>query len=300
MGRSQRINLPGYAFHITTRTQGHLHWFTEPLRTSIVPIVKKGIASSGSRLISFAIMTNHLHIVVVQGSNSLGWMMQPILRRIALLVQRTTGCAGHVFERRYRAHVLDARHAMNAVLYVHRNPLTAGLIGEADNYEWSSHSAYLGRASTEHLCIEEGLQMFGSSGEESLEELRAVYLAKFNRLHYDAAAQSIAGDDRCFAMLPRLSGSVADVPHVLPSSRSLIDLRDAAEQLIKSLLPGCNMEILRSRYGGPLIVDARRQLIAALIQRGYRGVDIARYLRIAPSRVSAVRSSMRWAGYECE
>jgi len=61
-----------------------------------------------------------------------------------------------------------------------------------------------------------------------------------------------------------------------------------------SIDPAANVELVRSRYGGPEIVAVRTQLIAALTQRGYAGVAVARYLRISEATVSRIRSAMRW------
>lgn len=119
MGRQLRPQLPGVPFHVTARVQGRAAWFTgveRPLENRILAAPRR----SDATLLAYAVMPNHLHLVVVQGSQPLSQLMQPLLTRIALLVQRRTGREGHIFERRFRASpCLDPDYLRNAIAYVH-------------------------------------------------------------------------------------------------------------------------------------------------------------------------------------
>src|SRR5207253_9949941 len=136
---------PGSAFHIVSRTQGHARWFTDDIKDDIADLLLTGSISAGGRPAAFAVMDNHFHLLLFQGSASLGWTMQPILRRIALLDQRRHGVEGHVFERRFRSKLCQDRdHLPTAIIYIHRNPVNAGLCRQATDYRWSSANCYEG------------------------------------------------------------------------------------------------------------------------------------------------------------
>ena len=147
MPRRRRSYLPGAVFHLTARTQGRVPWFTEPLRPRVVEIIASALGPTDVRLYAYAIMPNHLHLVVCQGQWGLGRVMQPLLARVARLVHGSHGTAGHVFEGRFRdTPCLEPNHVRNAIVYTHLNPVRAGLAATVGDYGWTSHALYMGQA----------------------------------------------------------------------------------------------------------------------------------------------------------
>lgn len=295
MGRALRHHYPGSAFHIVARTQGHVPRFTDPIKGNIAELLLRGIASVGSRPIAFAVMDNHFHLVLLQGRAHLGETMQPIMRRIALIVQRTHGCEGHIFERRYRSKVCaDSEHLPNAILYVHRNPVEAGMCRTAVDYRWSSAQAFNGTCPPGLICVEDGLRAFDCTGSSSVEALRDIYKERLITTRHAEMDAYWTWFSR--TVRRRRTGGTSYVPHSPHVKRAaLADLRDVALRILRTIDDQVPVELVRSRYGGIRISSIRRQLIAALLQRGYHGVDIARYLGISEATVSKVKSAMRWA-----
>lgn len=294
MGRALRHHYPGSAFHIVARIQGHRPRFTNAIKDDIADLLLRGTASVGSRPIAFAVMDNHFHLILLQGPVHLGETMQPIMRRIALMVQKRHDCEGHVFERRYRSKVCaDSEHLPNAILYVHRNPVKAGMCRTASEYRWSSARVFDGGSPPGLICVEEGLRAFDPLGSSPLESLREIYkerLATVRDPELDAYWTWFTRVVR-----RRRTGGKAHVPsspHVMRAT--LADLRDVALRVLRTIDEQVPVELVRSRYGGSKIAAIRTQLMAALLQRGYPGVDIARYLRISEATVSKVKSAMRW------
>src|SRR5688500_16361304 len=127
MARARRPYLPGAFFHLTTRTQDKVHWFAADRTKDIIAgYIADAADGCDVDLVAHAIMDNHVHLVVRQNCDPLARLMQPILRRCALLVQRSCGVDGHVFARRYRHRVCrTAEELRYCIGYVHRNPLKA-------------------------------------------------------------------------------------------------------------------------------------------------------------------------------
>jgi REP element-mobilizing transposase RayT len=293
MSRAARLHHPGSAFHIVSRTQGHEPWFVDDIKDEIAEILLRGVHEAGARGVAFAIMDNHLHIILYQGREPLGRVMQPALRRIALLVQRTHQHVGHVFERRFRARLChDAEHLPNAIVYVHRNPVKAGRCRQTTDYRWSSARAFNGDCAPGFLCIEDGLRAFDTSGMTSIDALREAYRNRLRR----CTDKELDGYWDWFVSSVRRRRGTPYLPLTQHRERArLRDLRDVALTILATIDDQCPVELVRSRYGGPRVVAVRKHLVAALNQRGYSGVAIARYMRISEATVSKVCSAMRRA-----
>lgn len=311
MARRLRSHLPGAVFHLTTRTQGRAPWFTDVVRTRIVEYVAATIGTSDATLIAYAVMSNHLHLVVRQGTLSLGRIMQPLLRMTASLVQRVHGTEGHVFERRFRDHpCLDPDHVRNAIVYVHLNPVRAGLVDDPVAYRWSSHGAYQATA-TEPGCmagvlgIESGLALFGHRDGSTAGELRRAYRRYVGwRIRCDRhhAAQELgvtlaapppappvwSGDmawSRMFAAHEAPVGSEARRP----------DLQEIATRTLAAVAPDVELRLIRSNCKARPVVHARSAVMHRMKDAGYRGGAIARYLGVSNQCVSHVLTAERRA-----
>ena len=264
--------------------------FIDEIKDEIQKILVTGVVTTGARLVSVAVMDNHFHLILFQASAPLGWTMQSINRRIALLVHRVHDLKGHVFERRFRTKLChDPEHLPNAILYVHRNPVEAGICARPSDYRWSSAAAYEGKCDGMGLCIESGLREFGNSS--SIEALREAYAARLARR---TTADDIAYWKWFTARPRRRSREIMHAYEPQLRARRLPDLRDVARELLFQIDSNAPIDVVRSRYGGPKIVAARTRLIAELHRRGYAGVSISKYMNVSQTAVSRIRSQMRW------
>ena len=300
MSRVHRPQIPGVAFHITARTQGEEPWFTPELRRPTDEIITDVLRTSDVWCLGRTIMPNHFHLVIRQGMRPLHHTMQPIMRRIALLIQRSRGKKGHVFERRYRSHACEsADHLRRAVCYTHNNPIRAQLCSDPCDYAWSTHVELLseGDLGVTGLRITQTLKLFADSPGETPREWRDNYLRYLRwrmekdrcvreGIAFDAPEPASREGDRhfmdAFCALPPLSRK--------PSR----DLRDRAIMLLADMDPDCDIATLRRRRLGRYLTSVRRQLVAALLHADYQGTRIANYFGISDTTVSEIRSQLRY------
>jgi REP element-mobilizing transposase RayT len=305
MSRSTRQYVNGGVFHITARTQGKCPWFTRRLRGVIVDIIVKGIALSDAKLLAYAVMPNHFHLVIVQGSMTLGTVMQPIMRRIALLVHRSRKSSGHVFERSYRSYACaDPDYVRASIIYTHLNPWRAGLCKDPCDYKWTSHETYLGKTASHlystQLAADLGLRLFAHDGEVNSTTLRSNYLRAVNhRVLLDQAKAGAEvkvsiwgcdhneGDRYFLTEMPR--APKAPEPPWRP------DLRDAAQSALLVWRRDVALGDLRGSWLPHQLVAMRRNVIVWLLGRGYRGCEIAHFFGISPATVSKVSAAVRAA-----
>jgi putative transposase len=100
----------------------------------------------GVEIYAYCLMTYHVHLVVVPAD---ALTMQRALRAVhsqyAQRINRMAGRSGHLWQGRYFSSPLDSNYFLNAVRYVELNPVRAGLVEKAEDYEWSSAAAHCGR-----------------------------------------------------------------------------------------------------------------------------------------------------------
>ena len=98
---------------------------------------------------AYCLMTNHVHFVAVpREPEALAATFKPVHMRYAQHVNRRLRTTGHLWQGRYHSCPLDEEHLWQAVRYVERNPVRAGLVRRAERYPWSSAAAHVGRRRT--------------------------------------------------------------------------------------------------------------------------------------------------------
>ncbi|HUF49486.1 MAG TPA: transposase [Longimicrobiales bacterium] len=310
MSRSLRPRLPGVPFHITARIQWHKPHFAgaEPFVTRAI---KDASLLSDAQIAAYAVMPNHFHLLVIHGSLPLQALMQPLLRRLALMVQRRIGKGGHVFEGPYfSAPCLDPEYLRNTIAYIHLNGARKALCTGAHDFEWCSHAMYCSAPVADPLCSTTTLagnmlRMFARDDEQQLTECVNNYrqfltwrleVDRLRAAHPDAppalpAPPSTLGGDThwfvtfntaCCAAMERRQ----DIPH-------RPDLRDFAITTLQELAPDLPLAELRSGDSSRTLIRVRQAFIARALIAGYRGHRIARFLNLSDATVSRLKTIVR-------
>jgi putative transposase len=90
-------------------------------------------------------MDNHVHhIMVPEDEDSLAKTIQEAHGEYSMYVNKKYGLVGHAWQGRFKSVPMDWEHYVNAVRYVLRNPVRAGLVGRAEDFLWSSAAARCG------------------------------------------------------------------------------------------------------------------------------------------------------------
>jgi REP element-mobilizing transposase RayT len=302
MSRGLRPHLPGAVFHLTARLQNR-----EPLFAGIegvvVRICQEATQRSDAELLAYAVMPNHLHLLLHQGRRPLSHYMQPLLRRVALLVHRRHSRDGHVFERRFRHAVCaDPDYFRNAVAYVHLNPLRAGLCADPAEYQWTSHRAYLSPHAEElaprfSRAVATSIASFATCNCLTAPSRVAAY-SEFIAWRRRMDAYLAAGGEPCARCAPvapvcrdgtehwwaayRRPAGHLPAPPLLPPP----DIRRIAAHVLADVAPGESLDWLRSGARDRHLVRARRELCLRARSYGYRTEQIARFLCISATSVS--------------
>lgn len=320
MPRVPRSYLPGAVFHLTTRTQGHRAFFTPPVRSAIAAYMAAAVERSDAQLLAWAVMPNHLHMLMRQGDLPLGRLMQPLLTRVAKLVQRVHRVEGHVLERRFRDRPCqDPDHVRKAIVYTNLNPVRAGLVREPALYRWTSHLMYMGRdpwpVSMAGVCRTDiGLTLFTEREGVAAEQMRQTYgryvawqLKQDGERDdrgdgdngddpdsgLDQPPRLLAADDRWSRTFVPLFGSgPRQFTHGSSPSQ---DLTEIATRALAQLALPVSLDQLRSASKARPVVLARRAVVRRMSDAAYKGRAIAHYLRVSPQCVSNVLHNGGWS-----
>ncbi|HTE43346.1 MAG TPA: transposase [Steroidobacteraceae bacterium] len=165
MPRKPRLHVPGGFYHVTLRGNHQDDLFgTFEDRIILNDIVAEALPRHGARCHAFCWMTNHLHSSIQVGDTPLGPLMQRIAVRYARYRHKQLGITGHLFERRHGAWLVQTDlYFVTLLRYIHLNPVNAGIVKTAQEYQWSSHRAYLGLDTIPWLTTNFGLSMFGKT-----------------------------------------------------------------------------------------------------------------------------------------
>lgn len=102
-------------------------------------------ARFGVQVHAYTLMPNHFHLLLESQDGRLSQAMQHLGAGFTRAVNHWEGWDGPIFRGRFRSRlVVDEDYWRYLLLYVHRNPVRAGLVDDIEDVDWSSHGAYAG------------------------------------------------------------------------------------------------------------------------------------------------------------
>ena len=289
MARPLRVEFAGACYHVINRGNLRFPIFREERDRELLLAKLVGFAERyGVGIRAYCIQTNHFHVYIQTGEANLGRFMQSFLTSFAVSYNRRHGTAGHVFQGRYKAFLVDedGPYGSRVSRYIHLNPVRiASLEGapvqelqrELRECHWSSYSAVIGlQQCPEWLAREDVLRNLGAT----LREQQAAYATYVEQgLTKDiwdpweaAAAQAIIGSDD---FVDRIRRGLAGLPENLNARsestqrRNLLawqTLGDVQATVAKAY--GCPEEHLLCRHSRD---NEARQILLYLVATHCRG-----------------------------
>jgi len=201
--------------------------------------------------------------------------MRDLFSRYALRFNRKYERKGHLFGGPYRQAVcLEDSYLLAASLYIHLNPVRAGLISDPRLYRWSSCRLYCNdRAPRSFVKPEFILNLLKEEDnqKESYREMlrQSLQLEMGEILEREDAIDSFRS--RLAAALPQFFRKLARINQVAEHSGIKFSSSEEIEELMEKVRNGRFKNKAESREG-------RRYLIEQLIARGYRREEICNRL----------------------
>jgi len=148
MVRRPRIHVPGALYHVITRgNRRHEIFLDDRDLDRFLTYLAESKKRYSFCLYAYALMRNHLHLLLEVGEVSLSRIMQSLLSRYGRYFNMSHGEVGHLLQGRYKAIVCDKdAYLLELVRYIHLNPVRGKIVEAPENYVWSGHLSYLGKA----------------------------------------------------------------------------------------------------------------------------------------------------------
>jgi putative transposase len=188
MPRQARLDTPGTLHHIMIRgVEGTLIFRQDPDRETFLLRLGELASLSGTRVIAWVLMSNHVHLLLFSGIKGVSHFMRRLLTGYAIYYNRRYQRKGHLFQDRYKSIICDQdSYLLELVRYIHLNPLRAGMlksISELDKYKWSGHGVLVGKVHREWQSRGYILSHFGTVQGKAIRAYRKFVEEAINQGH---------------------------------------------------------------------------------------------------------------------
>ncbi len=132
-------------------------------------VLEKLKEDKGFFLYAYCFMSNHVHLLIKEGSIALNLLMRRLGSSYVFWYNRKYNRIGYLFQDRYKSETIeDESYFLTVLRYIHQNPIKAGIIKRIESYPWSSYPDYLsGKGFTDS---EVPLAMFDTNRKKAKKE----------------------------------------------------------------------------------------------------------------------------------
>jgi len=172
MPRNKRIDIPGAIHHVIVRGLERRRIFIEDKdRANFIERLKTSLLNTACQCYAWALIPNHVHLLIKTGKRSLSDMMRSLLTGYAIYFNHRHHRHGYLYQNRYKSILCqEDAYLLKLVSYIHLNPLRARIVRnleELNNYPWSGHAALIGKKYNDWQAIDEVLSQFGNHVKEA-------------------------------------------------------------------------------------------------------------------------------------
>jgi putative transposase len=174
--RPHRLQVAGGVYHLTTRSNlGRVAFASDRERAQFLSFVAETVARHAWSCRAYCVLSTHYHLLVATPEPNVAAGMQYLKGRYAQWVNWSREEGGHLFEGRYRSVLVENDgHALEVHRYIALNPVRAGLVRDAESWQWSSVRALLAlEPAAPFLDVASALAPFGPTSVSARRRLRA-------------------------------------------------------------------------------------------------------------------------------
>lgn len=173
MPRDKRLNVLGGVYHLYTRGIERKEIFRDDKdREEFLSRLSDALDKTKSACYAWALMPNHIHLMVRSGKGSLSDIARRLLTGYAIYFNARHKRRGYLYQNRYKSILCQEDiYFQELVRYIHLNPLKAKIlstINQLDKYPWTGHAAIVGCKQYPWQNKDEVLLLFGKKEKEAI------------------------------------------------------------------------------------------------------------------------------------
>lgn len=177
MPRKARLDTPGTLHYVMIRGLGGRNIFkADGEWEKILSLVRELSLNTQTRVLAWALMGNHVHLLLFSAHGGLPAFMRKLLTGYAVWFNRKHRRRGHLFQDCYRSIVCEEDlYLLALVRYIHLNPLRSRAVKnvpELHSYRWSGHSVLVGKNHNDWQETEYVWKLFGGEKKKAMQAYR--------------------------------------------------------------------------------------------------------------------------------
>lgn len=196
MARLPRLDFSFCLYHIICRgNRGEKIFLDEQDFRKFLKGLKRVNEKHDFRLLVYTLMSNHFHLLLETGYNSLRGIMSSLLVSYVSYFNLKYQLSGHLFQDRYKSLLIQKeKYLWEVVRYIFINPVKAGLVRNPKDYQWGSYSSFVAGQEDDLVSVKYLLNLLGGDRDRYLEFVDEG-MDKIKKLEYPHVVRGqIVGD----------------------------------------------------------------------------------------------------------
>jgi len=145
--RLRRIEDRDRIFFVTTNIARGIAVFTPAERDLILAVLDQHRQRGDFLLFGYVVMPSHLHLLVSPQKQGLIRVMRDLKSKTGFDITRRRKIHGPIWQERYFDNIIRrVRDFWQKLEYIRRNPVEAGLVGNPEEWKWSSYRQIANKA----------------------------------------------------------------------------------------------------------------------------------------------------------
>jgi len=158
---ARKLSESGF-YHIVFRGINHQNIFEEEQDFEyMLEIFKKLKQEMQFEIHAYCLMTNHVHILLKESqTGDISTILKRLLTKYVMEFNKKYQRSGALIGSRYKSKVVEVdEYFIPLIVYIHQNPLRAGIVKKLENYRYSSYCEYIGKR--KFVDVQLSLEMLG-------------------------------------------------------------------------------------------------------------------------------------------
>jgi putative transposase len=275
---TKKIIIKDGIYHIVQRAPGKELIFVEDKDyLNFLALLKETSHKFSLDVLCFALLPNHLHILIKTQKENLDEAMKYLFQSYAQRFNKKYQRKGHVFCGVYRASLCqDEAYFIVVSLYIHLNPYKAGLISDPFKYKWYSLHPYIRKIKDTFIKVNYILEIINEKDEEKARNTYKKLLEENIGIDYRNILQDPNAIKRFFDKF--IVWFKDNIKRINWQSKGVFDAYCELERKIEEIKN-------KKRFINPESKKALLYLIEQLKSQGYTIEEIAHKLNIGRTTI---------------